>query len=258
MASESSSTNRGSALVSGGGSGLGAATARRLAADGFHVVVFDRDGDRAAEVAAEIGGEAAQGDVADEAAVGAAVDTAARAPGDLRVAVNCAGIVISKKVVGRDGPHDLESFERVIRVNLIGTFNVLRLAAAAMNENEPDEGGGRGVIVNTASTAAFEPQIGQTAYGASKGAVVTMTFAAARDLASRGIRVVAIAPGAFGTPMLTSLPAEVQAALGAAVPFPSRLGHPNEFADLVSTIVHNQMLNGNTIRIDGALRMAPR
>lgn len=246
------------AIVSGGGSGLGEATARRLAADGYRVAVLDRDAARAEAVAAAIGGVACPGDVASEADVTAAVARAADVPGGLRVAVNCAGIVDGEKIVGRDGPASLERFERVIRVNLIGTFNVLRLAAAAMNGNEPDGEGQRGVIVNTASVAAYEPQVGQAAYGASKGGVATLTFAAARDLASRGIRVCAIAPGTFDTPMLASLPQDVRDALGAAVPFPSRLGRPEEYAALVASIVGNTMLNGETIRLDGALRMPPR
>jgi NAD(P)-dependent dehydrogenase (short-subunit alcohol dehydrogenase family) len=248
------------ALVAGGASGLGRATTQRLAASGYRVTILDRDEERAAALAAELGSAAGYGaaDVTDTEAVQAAVDAAATAPEGLRVVVNCAGIGISQRTVGKDGPHDLDLFERVVRVNLIGTFNVMRLAAAAMVSNEPLADGERGVIVNTASVAAFEPQIGQVAYGASKGGIVTMTLAAARDLAARGVRVCTIAPGTFDTPLLGSLPQDVRASLAAAVPFPSRLGGPDEYAALVEHVVENRMLNGETIRLDGALRMAPR
>ena len=254
------SNNGKSALVSGGASGLGEATARRLAQDGFRVVVFDRDAEGGTKLAAELGGGAAAfaGDVCDPVAVQAAVDAAASSALGLRVVVNCAGIGISEKVVGREGAHDLERFIRVINVNLVGTFNVMRLGAAAMNSNEPLEDGERGVVVNTASVAAYEPQVGQVAYGASKGGIVTMTLAAARDLASRGIRVVTIAPGTFDTPLLGSLPEEVRQSIADTIPFPSRLGQPPEYASLVSFIVANRLINGETIRIDGALRMAAR
>lgn len=255
----SSGTDK-SALVSGGASGLGEATARRLAHDGFRVVVFDRNAEAAAALAAQLGGgaQAFAGDVTDPVAVQAAVDDAASSPLGLRVVVNCAGIGISEKTVGKTGPHDLESFRRVIDVNLIGTFNVMRLGAAAMNANEPLEDGERGVVVNTASVAAYEPQIGQVAYGASKGGIVSMTLAAARDLANRGIRVVTIAPGTFDTPLLGTLPEDVRRSIAATIPFPSRLGDPREYGELVAFIVANRLLNGETIRLDGALRMAPR
>ena len=248
------------ALVSGGASGLGEATARRLARVGYRIVIFDANGQAGAALAAALGhgAHAFAGDVTDPAAVQAAVDEAAAAPLGLRVVVNCAGILLSERTVGKDGPHDLERFARVINVNLIGTFNVMRLGAAAMSANEPLEDGERGVIVNTASVAAYEPQIGQAAYGASKGAIATMTLAVARDLAARGIRVCSIAPGTMATPMLAALPDEVRASLAATVPFPSRLGDPDEFAALVEHIVSNRLLNGETIRLDGALRMAPR
>ena len=209
-----------SALVSGGASGLGAATARRLAQAGFRIVIFDRNAEAGTALAAELGNgaRAFAGDVSDPVAVQAAVDDAASSPLGLRVVVNCAGIGISEKTVGKTGAHDLDSFVRVINVNLIGTFNVMRLGAAAMNSNEPLEDGERGVVVNTASVAAYEPQIGQVAYGASKGAIVTMTLAAARDLASRGIRVMTIAPGTFDTPLLGALPEEVRQSLAATIP----------------------------------------
>jgi NAD(P)-dependent dehydrogenase (short-subunit alcohol dehydrogenase family) len=249
-----------SALISGGASGLGAATARRLAQAGFRIVIFDRNADAGAALAAELGNgaRAFAGDVTDPVAVQAAVDEAATAPLGLRVVVNCAGIGISEKTVGKTGAHDLDSFIRVINVNLIGTFNVMRLGAAAMNANEPLEDGERGVVVNTASVAAYEPQMGQVAYGASKGGIVTMTLAAARDLAGRGIRVVTIAPGTFDTPLLGSLPEEVRQSIAATIPFPSRLGDPAEYGALVEFIVANRLLNGETIRLDGGIRMAPK
>ena len=194
----------------------------------------------------------------DEAAVSAAVERAASAEGGLRVSVCCAGIGWAERVAHKGGPHNLEFFSNVVKVNLIGTFNVLRLAAAAMSENEPDEEGERGVCVNTASIAAYDGQIGQVAYAASKGGIVGMTLPAARDIASRGIRVVTIAPGLFDTPLLAALPEEAREALGAGIPFPSRLGRPAEYAELVGQIVANPMLNGETIRLDGALRMPPK
>jgi NAD(P)-dependent dehydrogenase (short-subunit alcohol dehydrogenase family) len=246
------------ALVSGGASGLGAAAARGLAACGLQVTILDRDVDGAEALAAAIGGRAVAGDVADAADTARAVQVAAEAPGGLRVVVCCAGIGLSERTVGRGGAHDLERFERVLRVNLLGTFNVMRLAAATMVDNAPREDGGRGVMVTTASVAAFEPQIGQAAYGASKGGVVSLTLAVARDLANRGIRVAGIAPGVFDTPILATLPEGVKEALGATIPFPQRLGTPEEFASLVGEIVRNRYLNGVTIRLDGALRMAPR
>jgi 3-hydroxyacyl-CoA dehydrogenase / 3-hydroxy-2-methylbutyryl-CoA dehydrogenase len=244
------------ALVAGGASGLGEATARALAERGARVLIADLNAEKGEALAGEIGGSFVAADVTDEAALRAAVETAAK--GGLRIAVCCAGIGWAQRVTGKQGPHDLEIFSNVVKVNLIGTFNVLRLAATAMNENDPDEGGERGVCVNTASIAAFEGQIGQVAYAASKGGIVGMTLPAARDLASRGIRVVTIAPGLFDTPLLAALPQEARDALGATMPFPSRLGLPEEYARLVLAVAENSMLNGETIRLDGALRMAPK
>ena len=248
------------ALVSGGASGLGAATARALADGGARVAVVDLDEDRAAAVAAEIGGEAVsfRADVTSEGEVEAAVAGAVKALGQLRVVVSCAGVGWAEKVVGREGAAQLRPFETVVRVNLVGTFNVLRLTAAAMAGNEPDSGGERGAVVMTASIAAFDGQMGQTAYSASKGGVVALTLPAARDLARSGIRVCTIAPGTFDTPLLAALPADAREALGAQVPFPARLGAPSEFAALARHIAENPMLNGETIRLDGALRMPPR
>ena len=241
-------------LVTGGGSGLGAATARRLAESGAKSIIL-------ADLAQneEVGENATfvETDVTDEDNVLAAV-AAARDSGGLYGVVNCAGVGTPGKVVGRDGPLDLGAFTKVIQVNLVGTFNVIRLAAAAMQENEPDEEGERGVIVNTASVAAFDGQIGQAAYSASKGGVVSMTLPIARELARSDIRVMTIAPGIFETPMLAGLPEEAQESLGKQVPFPPRLGRPEEYAALVLHIVGNTMLNGEVIRLDGAIRMAPR
>jgi 3-hydroxyacyl-CoA dehydrogenase / 3-hydroxy-2-methylbutyryl-CoA dehydrogenase len=248
------------ALVAGGASGLGAATARRLHAGGAHVVIADINEDAGRALASKLGQRATfvPTNVTDEVAVHAAVRAAASQPVTLRIAVCCAGIGWAARVAGRRGAHPLQPFETVIRVNLIGTFNVLRLAAAAMIETEPTESGERGVCVNTASIAAFDGQIGQTAYSASKGAIAGMTLPAARDLASVGIRVCTVAPGTFDTPLLAGLSAETREALGQAVPFPSRLGRPEEFGALVAHIVENEMLNGEVIRLDGALRMPPR
>jgi NAD(P)-dependent dehydrogenase (short-subunit alcohol dehydrogenase family) len=248
------------ALVAGGASGLGEATARRLHGAGAHVVVCDLNEDRGHALVAELGDrtEFIRTDVTDAEAVQAAVHQAAALPGGLRISVCCAGIGWAEKVAGRRGAHALEPFEAVIRVNLIGTFNVLRLAAAAMLANEPAGSGERGVCVNTASIAAFDGQIGQISYSASKGAIVGMTLPAARDLASAGIRVCTIAPGTFDTPLLAALPEEARIELGKAIPFPSRLGRPEEFAALAVHIVENEMLNGEVIRLDGALRMPPR
>jgi NAD(P)-dependent dehydrogenase (short-subunit alcohol dehydrogenase family) len=248
------------ALVAGGASGLGAATARALAEAGAHVVIADLNAEKGEALAAELGPSAsfAQADVTDEAAVSAAVDQAAATEGGLRISVCCAGIGWAERVAHKAGAHNLEFFSNVVKVNLIGTFNVLRLAAAAMSENEPDEEGERGVCVNTASIAAYDGQIGQIAYAASKGGIVGMTLPAARDMASRGVRVVTIAPGLFDTPLLAALPEEAREALGAGIPFPSRLGRPAEYAQLVEQIVANPMLNGETIRLDGALRMPPK
>jgi NAD(P)-dependent dehydrogenase (short-subunit alcohol dehydrogenase family) len=249
-----------SALVTGGASGLGEATVRRLTVAGSACVIFDRDGDRAAALAGELGGATAHvaGDVGDPEAVQAAVD-AASAAAPLRITVNCAGIGWASRVIDRNNnPHDLELFKTVINVNLIGTFNVLRLAASAMAKTEPLEHGERGVVVNTASVAAFEGQIGQIAYSASKGGIVGLTVPAARDLAAVGIRVNTIAPGLMDTPLLGLLPEENRLALGAGVLFPRRLGSPAEFAELVAAIAANSYLNGETIRLDGGLRMPPK
>jgi NAD(P)-dependent dehydrogenase (short-subunit alcohol dehydrogenase family) len=241
-------------LVAGGSSGLGEATARELSARGARVTLADVNEERGAKLAEELGGEFVKTDVTDEAQVRAAVERA----GELRLAVSCAGIGWAERTVKKDGAAALEPFETVVRVNLIGTFNVLRLAAAAMARNEPDEGGERGAVVMTASIAAFDGQIGQTAYSASKGGVVGLTLPAARDLARLGIRVCTIAPGLFDTPLLAGLPDEARAALGAQVPHPARLGRPEEYARLACHIAENSMLNGETIRLDGALRMPPR
>ena len=246
-------------LVTGGGSGLGAATARMVVQHGGSVVVADVDTERGERVAAELGERArfVPTDVTDEASVGAAVALTLELGGP-HVAVSCAGIAPAERVLGRDGPHSLARFVAAIQVNLVGTFNVTRLAAQAMAANEPGEDGERGVIVNTASVAAFDGQIGQAAYSASKAGVAGMTLPVARELARHGIRVLAIAPGIFDTPMLAAMSDQVRASLGAQVPFPSRLGHPTEYAALVRHIVENRMLNGETIRLDGAIRMAPR
>ena len=246
------------AIVTGGGSGLGAATARALAAAGAKVAVFDVNEAAAAETAASIKGIAVACDVADAASGEAAVKTAAAAHGTARVLVNCAGVGTAKRIIGRDGPMPLADFERVIRVNLIGSFNMMRLAAAAMQPLQPFADGERGVIVSTASVAAFEGQIGQAAYSSSKGGIAALTLPAAREFAQFGVRVLAIAPGIFGTPMLRALPQEAQDSLGASVPFPKRLGEPREFAALVLHCIHNSYLNGEVIRLDGALRLAPR
>ncbi len=248
------------ALVSGGASGLGGATARELVARGCRVAVLDRDGEKAKALAEELGDAAAafEADVTEEAQVQAAVDGAVEAFGELRLVVGCAGIGWAEKTVGKQGAANLQPFETVIRVNLIGMYNVLRLGAAAMNTNDPGEDGERGCVVMTASIAAWDGQIGQTAYSASKGGVASLTLPAARDLAGRGIRVNTIAPGLFDTPLLAALPQEQREALGKGVPFPPRLGDPHEFALLACHIAENQMLNGETIRLDGALRMPPR
>jgi NAD(P)-dependent dehydrogenase (short-subunit alcohol dehydrogenase family) len=246
------------ALVTGGASGLGGATTRRLHALGAAVVILDLPSSPGAEVAAELGDRVrfVPADVRDEAQVQAAVD-AARELGTLRIAVNCAGVGTPGRVVGKRGPLPLEDFKTVIDINLVGTFNVARLAAAAMLDNEPVDGD-RGVIVMTASIAAYDGQIGQAAYAASKGGVVGLTLSAARDLADKAIRVMTVAPGTFETPMLAGLPGDVKAVLEAQVPHPSRLGSPDEYASLVAHIVDNPMLNGEVIRLDGALRMPPR
>jgi len=248
------------AIVLGGASGLGEATVRSLHGRGARVVVADVNQDKGVALAAELGEGAsfAPADVTEPDQVQGAVDQAAEGDGGLRISVNCAGVGWAEKVAGKRGPHQLEFFEKVIAINLVGTFNAVRLAAAAMLGNEPDAEGERGVCVNTASIAAFDGQIGQIAYAASKGGVVSMTLPAARDLASSGIRVCTIAPGLFDTPLLGALPQEARDALGAQMPFPSRLGRPPEYAALACHIVENTMLNGEVIRLDGALRMAPR
>jgi NAD(P)-dependent dehydrogenase (short-subunit alcohol dehydrogenase family) len=247
-----------SAIIPGGASGLGAGTARALAAQGVRVTVFDRNGEGAKEVAEEIGGNYAAGDVTEPDDCQRAVDQAA-AGGSLRIAVNCAGTGWVGRVINRDGsPHDLGAFEFIQRLNVIGTFNVMTRAASAMAQTAPTEDGERGVIVNTASVAAFDGQIGQLAYSASKGAVVGMTLPAARDLSVVGIRVLAIAPGLFDTPLLAMLPEEQRNALGQSVLFPKRLGNPVEFGRLVVDIASNSYLNGEVIRLDGGIRMPPK
>jgi NAD(P)-dependent dehydrogenase (short-subunit alcohol dehydrogenase family) len=246
------------AIVTGGASGLGAATARKLAAQGAKVAVFDLNAKLAETVAAEIKGVAVTCDVADSASAEAAIAQAAKAHGPARVLVNCAGIGVAKRVVGRDGPMALADFDKVIRVNLIGTFNMLRLAATDMSKLEPQESGERGVIINTASVAAYDGQIGQSAYSASKGGIVGMTLPIARELAQFGVRVLTIAPGLFLTPLLANLPQEAQDSLAAAIPFPRRLGSPDEFAALALHMVENPYLNGEVVRLDGSLRMAPK
>lgn len=246
------------AVVTGGGSGLGQATAEALAGAGAKVAVLDINAAGAEAVAQKIGGIAAVCDVGDDASAVAALAKAAAAHGPARVLVNCAGIVNPGRVVGKEGPLPLAAYEKVIRVNLIGTFNLLRLVAAGAQHLPALEDGERGVIINTASVAAYDGQIGQPAYASSKAGVVGLTLPAARELARFGIRVVTIAPGLFETPMMASLPPEAQASLAASVPYPSRLGKPAEYAALVLHIVGNRMLNGETIRLDGALRMAPK
>jgi NAD(P)-dependent dehydrogenase (short-subunit alcohol dehydrogenase family) len=247
------------AIVSGGASGLGAATVRRLHAAGANVVIADVNPEKGEPLAEELGIPFVQTDVREEDQVQAAVDKASEAEGGLRIAISCAGTGIPIKVASSKGPHPLDAFKVIIDINLIGTFNLMRLAAFSMlSNNEPDEEGERGVCINTASVAAFEGQVGQIAYSASKGGVVAMTITAARDLADKGIRVNTIAPGLFDTPLLGALPEDKRAALGAQVPFPSRLGRPEEYAQLAQQIAENPMLNGETIRLDGAIRMAPR
>ncbi|MBI4921084.1 MAG: SDR family NAD(P)-dependent oxidoreductase [Devosia nanyangense] len=244
--------NGAAAIVTGGSSGLGAATARALAAKGARVAIFDLN-EAGEALANEIGGVFARCDVADAARVTAALAIGRSAHGTPRILINCAGIGGAGRVVGRDGPMPLEAFEKIIRVNLIGTFNVMRLAAAEMSA-----AGAGGVIVSTSSVAAFEGQIGQAAYAASKGGIAALTLPVARELARFGIRVLTIAPGLFKTPLLAELPQETQDALGAAIPYPARLGDPAEFAQLVIAMVENDYLNGETVRLDGALRMQPK
>jgi NAD(P)-dependent dehydrogenase (short-subunit alcohol dehydrogenase family) len=247
------------ALVTGGGSGLGAATAVALAQAGAKVAVLDVSADKAQAVAQQIGGLGLAGDITDTASVEAALDAVEKAYGTPRIVMNIAGIGTAKRVLNRDGtPSPLDGFERVIRVNLLGTYNVLRLAAARIAKLDALEDGERGVMLMTASVAAFDGQVGQQAYSASKGGIVGMTLPLARDLAQFGIRVVTLAPGLFATPLMKELPEEVQASLANSIPFPKRLGHPEEFAALAAHVVTNTHLNGEVIRLDGALRMAPR
>jgi NAD(P)-dependent dehydrogenase (short-subunit alcohol dehydrogenase family) len=247
-------------VVTGGGSGLGAATARRLAGEGAAVVIADIQEDAARALVSDLGDRArfAATDVTDEAAMQAAIATATDTFGGLHGLINCAGVGPAMKVLGRKGTHPLDAFAKAVQINLVGTFNAIRLAAAAMVDNQPSSAGERGVIVNTASVAAFDGQIGQAAYAASKGGVVAMTLPIARELAEHGIRVMTIAPGIFDTPMLAALPENARVSLGQQVPFPPRLGKPEEYAALVAHIVSNEMLNGDVIRLDGAIRMAPR
>jgi NAD(P)-dependent dehydrogenase (short-subunit alcohol dehydrogenase family) len=245
-------------LVTGGASGLGAATARMAAQNGAKVLIADLQAEPGEKLAKEIGARFAKTDVTSEADVTAAVAAALKEFGGLHVLVNCAGIALAERTLGKEAPHDLARFARVVNVNVIGTFNMIRIAAEAMAKASPNAAGERGVIVNTASVAAFDGQIGQAAYSASKGAIVGMTLPIARDLSRNGIRVCTIAPGIFETPMLAGLPKEAQDSLGKQVPFPSRLGRPGEYAQLVKAIVEIEMLNAETIRLDGAIRMAPK
>ena len=250
----------GTFLVTGSASGLGAATAQRLVGDGGNVIIADLNAELGAQVAEQLGEQAhfVQTDVASEASVSAAVEEAISRFGALHGAVNCAGIASAERTLGKHGAHSLATFSRVIQVNLIGTFNVIRLAAAAISRNDPSESGERGVLINTASVAAFDGQIGQVAYSASKAGVAGMTLPIARDLSGGGIRVMTIAPRIFDTSMLAGLPESARQSLGQQVPFPSRLGRPAEYAALVAHIIENQMLNGEVIRLDGAIRMAPK
>ena len=247
-----------SALITGGASGLGAATARRLVGQGARVVIADLNRAAGLALEQELSARFVETDVADDASTRRAIDAAIAAYGGLHILVCCAGVGTPDKVLGKEGPLDLQRFARVVQINLIGAFNAIRLAAEQMAKNAPNTEGERGVIVTTASVAAFEGQIGQAAYSASKAGVAGMTLPIARELARYGIRVVSIAPGIFDTPMLASLPEAVRASLGQQTPFPPRLGRPDEFAALVQQIIENTMLNGETIRLDGAIRMAPR
>ena len=246
------------AVVTGGGSGLGEATAERLAKAGAKVAIIDMNAAAAEQVAARIGGLALPGDVTDEVTMMAALEQAQAAHGPCRALVNCAGIGVAKRVVGRDGPMPLAEFTRVIHVNLIGTFNMMRLAGAQMSKAAPLGDGERGVIISTASVAAFEGQIGQAAYAASKGGITALTLPVAREFAAFGIRVLTIAPGLFHTPLLSALPEEAQKSLGESIPYPRRLGAPEEFASLVAHMVENRFLNGEVVRLDGALRLPPK
>ena len=245
-------------LITGGASGLGEATARMAVENGGKVVLADLQADKGEKLAQELGGRFVKCDVTSEADGKAAVEAAVKAFGGVQVLVNCAGIGTAERTIGKEGPHNLAHFTRVITINLIGSFNMIRLAADAMAKAGPNAAGERGVIINTASVAAFDGQIGQAAYSASKGGIVGMTLPVARDLSRNGIRVCTIAPGIFETPMLLGMPKDVQDALGKMVPFPPRLGRPAEYAQLARAIVENEMLNGETIRLDGAIRMAPK
>jgi len=245
-------------LITGGASGLGEATARMAAENGGKVVIADLQADLGEKLAKEIGGRFAKCDVTSEADGKAAVELAVKAFGGIHVLVNCAGIGTAERTIGKEGPHNLGHFTRVVTINLIGSFNMIRLAADAMAKAGPNAAGERGVIINTASVAAYDGQIGQAAYSASKGGIVGMTLPIARDLSRNGIRVCTIAPGIFETPMLLGMPKDVQDALGKMVPFPPRLGRPVEYAQLARAIIENEMMNGETIRLDGAIRMAPK
>lgn len=247
-------------MITGGSSGLGAATAQVIVSGGGNVVLIDVNGPQGDAFAKQLGTQArfCKADVTSEADVNAAIAVALSSFGGLHGAVNCAGVGAPAKVLGKEGPHPLDVFQRIVNINLIGTFNVIRLTAVAMASNQPDEGGERGVIINTSSVAAYEGQIGQAAYSASKGGVNAMTLPIARELARSGIRVVTIAPGLFDTPMMKGLPDAARESLGQQVPFPSRLGHPDEYAALAKHIIENTMLNGSVLRLDGAIRMAPK
>jgi NAD(P)-dependent dehydrogenase (short-subunit alcohol dehydrogenase family) len=248
------------AIVTGGASGLGEATAREIISRGGRAAIFDLNGEKGTKLAEEFGKTSVfiEADVTDEDSVRAGLHKTLDTFGKVNVLVNCAGIAVAKKTIGKEGPHDLASFSKVINVNLIGTFNAIRLAAEKMAFNHPNEHGERGVIINTASVAAFDGQIGQAAYSASKGGIVGMTLPLSRDLANLGIRVMSIAPGLFDTPLFAQLPEKARQALGKMTPFPSRLGRPSEYAQLVRSIIENPMLNGETIRLDGAIRMQPK
>ncbi|MYL49745.1 SDR family NAD(P)-dependent oxidoreductase [Halobacillus litoralis] len=248
------------AVVTGGASGLGEATVRKIARNGGRVVIVDQNEEKGGALAEELGSSVlfAKTDVTSAEEIERMLQTTVETFGQVNTVINCAGIVTGEKVVGRNGPHRLESFSKIIEVNLIGTFNVIRLAAEKMQENEPNEYGERGIIINTASIAAYEGQIGQAAYSASKGGVAAMTMPLSRELARHGIRVMAIAPGLFETPMFEQLPEEARDALGKATPFPSRLGKPYEYAKLALSILDNPMLNGEVIRLDGAIRLQPK
>lgn len=248
------------AVVTGGASGLGEATVRNIVTNGGHAVIFDVQEEKGKALAQELSEHVrfVKTDVTDENSVAAAVDQAVEAFGGIHIAVNCAGIAVAEKTVSSKGPHDLGSFSKVIQVNLVGSFNVIRLASEKMTENEPNEEGERGVIINTASVAAFDGQIGQAAYSASKGGIVGMTLPIARDLSKHGIRVMTIAPGIFDTPLFAGLPEKARVSLGEMTPFPKRLGTPAEYAQLAGNIIENPMLNGEVIRLDGAIRMMPK